>query len=210
MNKIKALKKIENDILKNLDCQLKDNAKNLVFGKGNPNADILFIGEAPGAKEDEAGIPFVGKAGKDLDKQLNNIGLSLDDIYIANILKYRPPKNRDPTFQEIENHTPYLVDQIRIIKPKIICTLGNFSSKYILSNADLKIMKKMDGVDKLHGKIIEMNFQGEKIKVFPLHHPSSIIYSKDRRKWFFEDFLKLEIILYGRNRVKQENQKTLV
>ena len=195
-NKQILLDKLKQKIIENLNCPLKKEAKNLVFGKGNPNTDILFIGEAPGAKEDEVGIPFIGKAGKDLDKQLNNIKLTLDDIYITNILKYRPPKNRDPTFEEIKNHTPYLVEQIKIIQPKIICTLGNFASKYILSNANINTMKKMDGVDKLHGKIVGMYFQEEKIKVFPLHHPSSTIYSKERRKHFANDFLELKRILF--------------
>jgi len=209
MSTEKKLQEIEEDILKNLKCELKDMAQNLVFGKGNPKADILFIGEAPGAKEDEQGIPFVGKAGKDLDSQLNKIGLSLEDVYIANILKYRPPKNRDPNPDEMLKHTPFLVEQIKVIKPKVICTLGNFSTKFVLANGDVKEMKKVEGVDKLHGKIIEVEFFGEKIKVFPIHHPSSIIYSKDRRKWFGEDFLELERILFGENRVKQEEQKSL-
>lgn len=209
-SKQELLDKVKIDILNNLKCQLKDEAINLVFGKGNINADILFIGEAPGAKEDEQGIPFVGKAGKDLDKQLNKISLTLDDVYIANILKYRPPKNRDPTFEEMIKHTPYLVEQIKIIKPKVICTLGNFSSKFVLANADIKGMKKIDGVDVLHGEIKEIEFQGLKAKVFPLHHPSSIIYSKDRRKWFEEDFFKLEKYLFGKNRKKQETQKKLL
>jgi DNA polymerase len=208
-DKQKLLDEVAVKINKELNCPLKDAANNLVFGKGNPNAEILFIGEAPGAKEDEAGIPFVGKAGKDLDKELNKIGLTLEDVYIANILKYRPPKNRDPTPIEIENHTPYLVKQIEIIKPKYVCTLGNFSTKYVLANGDVKLMKKIEGVDSLHGIPKEIEFRGEMITVFPLHHPSSIIYSKDRRKWFSEDFEKLERLLFGKNRTK-EIQKSLV
>lgn len=203
------LDEIKQDILKNLKCPLKDAATNLVFGKGNPNADILFIGEAPGANEDLQGLPFVGKAGKDLDKQLNKISLTLDDVYIANILKYRPPKNRDPTFDEMLTHTPYLVEQIKIIQPKIICTLGNFSTKFVLANANVKEMKKIEGVDNLHGKIKEIEFQNLKIKIFPLHHPSSIIYSKDRRRWFEEDFLKLAKLLNLKIKT-QETQKKLI
>ena len=179
----------------------------MVFGKGNPDAQIMFIGEAPGEKEDLAGIPFVGKAGKDLDKQLNTISLTLDDVYIANILKYRPPKNRNPKPEEMINHTPYLVEQIK----KIICTLGNFATKFILANANIKEMKKIQGVDILHGKTQEITFQNLKIKVFPIHHPSSIIYSKDRRKWFSEDFKTIANILGKKiKKEKEEIQKTLI
>ncbi len=209
-NKQKLLDEVAEDIIKNLKCPLRDAANNLVFGKGNSNSDILFIGEAPGAKEDLEGFPFVGKAGKDLDKRLNKICLTLDEVYIANILKYRPPKNRDPTPTEMENHTPYLVKQIEIIKPKIICTLGNFSTKFILANGNVKEMKKIAGVDALHGEVQKINFRGIEVNVFPLHHPSSIIYSKDRRKWFEEDFLKLEKYLFGKNRKTQEIQKSLI
>ena len=98
-------------------CPLKDMAKNLVFGKGNPNAAIMVLGEAAGAREDELGMPFVGKAGQQLDRCLKKINLSLDDVYIANILKYRPPQNRNPTSEEMQRHTPYLIEQIKIIQP---------------------------------------------------------------------------------------------
>jgi len=127
------LEKVKQDIVDNLKCELKDNSTSIVFGKGSEDAQVLFIGEAPGAKEDLQGVPFVGRAGKQLDKLLNKISLSIDDVYIANILKYRPPKNRDPKINEIISHTPYLIEQIKIIKPEIIATLGNFSSKFILA-----------------------------------------------------------------------------
>ena len=99
---------------------LSENNAHLVFGKGNLHASILFLGEAPGEKEAQQGIPFVGAAGKELDTLLHSIGLTLDDVYIANILKYRPPGNRNPTLDEIRTHTPFLVEQITIIQPKII------------------------------------------------------------------------------------------
>src|SRR3989344_3568304 len=126
MTKETALNEIRKKILSDMTCPLKDAATNLVFGKGNPNAPILFIGEAPGEQEDKQGLPFVGAAGKQLDRLLHTIGLTLDDVYIANILKYRPPNNRNPTVDEIRRHTPYLIDQIKIINPRIIATLGNF------------------------------------------------------------------------------------
>lgn len=133
MNKTFALKKLEQEISKKLNCELKKDA-NLVFGKGNPDAKIMFIGEAPGKKEDEKKEPFVGRAGTELNKCLEHINLTLNDVYIANILKYRPPKNRNPTKQEIIIHAPYLIKQIEIIQPKIICPLGNFATKFVLAN----------------------------------------------------------------------------
>ena len=209
MNKNDQLERVKQNILNNLKCELKDQAKNLVFGKGNSNAKILFIGEAPGAKEDEQGIPFIGKAGKDLDKQLNKISLTIDDVYIANILKYRPPQNRDPSANEMISHTPYLVEQIKIIKPKIICTLGNFATKFIMSNANIQIMKKMPGVSEVHGQVQKIEFQGEKIKLFPIFHPSATIYRKIIKEEFQKDFIKLanELNL----KIKQEEiQKKLI
>ena len=149
------LNEVIKDIEDNLVCELKDAATNLVFGKGNAECDILIIGEAPGAKEDIEGYPFVGRAGKNLDKLLNIINLNLDDVYIANILKYRPPKNRDPTKDEMKNHTPYLIKQIKIIKPKIIATLGNYSTKFVLSGFDSDNMKKVKG------DLIKLAIEGE-------------------------------------------------
>src|SRR3989344_5830412 len=107
MSKIEELEQIKQSILTNLSCPLKDSAHNLVFGKGNPDAPILFIGEAPGEQEDIQGVPFVGRAGQELDKLLRSIGLTLEQVYIANILKYRPPNNRAPAMDEIRRHTPF-------------------------------------------------------------------------------------------------------
>ena len=137
MTKDQELENIKQKILeKNLP--LKDTSKNLVFGKGNPNAKIMFIGEAPGEKEDEKGVPFVGSAGKELDRLLSLIELKIDDVYIANILKYRPPNNRNPSIDEIEMHTPYLIEQIKVIEPKIIIPMHYDGSdpKQIASQLD--------------------------------------------------------------------------
>jgi len=113
-------------------CQLGNNRKNFVFGDGNANADIMFVGEAPGATEDETGITFVGKAGKLLDKLLMDINLSRDDIFIANVLKCRPPRNRDPLPDEIATCEPYLHKQISLIKPKVIVALGRIAGKTLI------------------------------------------------------------------------------
>jgi len=190
-----SLEQIKQKILSNMKCPLKDAATNLVFGKGNPNAKIMFIGEAPGQKEDEQGIPFVGAAGRELDKLLNSINLKLDDIYIANILKYRPPNNRDPTTEEIERHTPYLIEQIKVIKPTIIATLGNYSTKFVLASFKVEDMKKIGGITSLHGKKINMNIQGETFIVVPLYHPAAMLYKPALRKVLEEDFQVMQKII---------------
>ena len=180
---------------KKAELPLKNGAKNLVFGKGNPKANILFIGEAPGAKEDELGVPFVGQAGKELDKLLGLIGLSLEDVYIANILKYRPPENRNPNMDEIEAHTPFLIKQIKIIKPKIICTLGNFSTKFVLAGFRSEGMNKIEGISNLHGQTREVFFDSVNIKVMPLYHPAAMLYNGGLRKVLEKDFLKIKNFL---------------
>ena len=191
MDKKEALKGIANRIEAEMVCPLKDAATNLVFGKGNPEAPILFIGEAPGAKEDLQGLPFVGSAGKNLDKFLRSISLTLDDVYIANILKYRPPKNRDPTSEEIVRHTPYLVEQIKTIQPKLIATLGNFATKFVLAHFDPSGMKKIPGVSQLHGDKKELEIDGMSFTVFPLYHPAACIYRPQLREVLNEDFAKM-------------------
>jgi len=159
--------------------ELFKNCINIVVGKGNENANILFVGEAPGRNEDEQGLPFVGRAGKNLDNMLSKVGLSLEDVYIANILKCRPPENRDPLPEEIKAHTPWLIQQIKEIKPKVVCSLGNYATKFFLSNGDVDKMKNQPGITSLHGGVKEMNFQGTKIRLIPLFHPAAIIYKRD-------------------------------
>lgn len=182
---------IKQDIVDNLICFLKDNSSNIVFGKGNPNADILFIGEAPGAKEDELGVPFVGRAGKELDTGLSTIGLTLDDVYIANILKYRPPKNRNPSKDEIKNHIPYLIEQIKVINPRVIVTLGNYATKFVLAGFDPSGMSKIAGVTSLHGTFIEISVDNVKYIVMPMFHPAAMMYNPSLRDSFKKDFFVL-------------------
>ncbi|MCA9495404.1 MAG: uracil-DNA glycosylase [Nanoarchaeota archaeon] len=208
LEKEKKLNLIKNKIIKKLKCPLKDAANNIVFGKGNPDAQILFIGEAPGEKEDLQGIPFVGKAGKQLDKLLNQIDLTLEDVYIANILKYRPPKNRDPTLEEIKNHTPYLIEQIKTIQPKIIATLGNYATKFILSNFNPEEMKKIPGIKDLHGKETTIKLEKMNFTVIPIYHPSAIVY-RPRLKTDFENDFKIMAKIIGHKFKKQEEQKSL-
>lgn len=152
------------------------NCKNIVVGKGNLNADIMFVGEAPGRNEDEQGEPFVGAAGKNLDKLLKNVGLSIDDVYIANILKCRPPENRNPLPDEIRAHTPWLLKQIKDMKPKVICSLGNYATKFFMARGNVDKMDEQPGITSIHGKIQNIEFDGIKFKLIPLFHPAAIIY----------------------------------
>jgi DNA polymerase len=177
MGKAEQLKEVEEET-RRVELPLKVGAKNLVFGKGNADVDMLFVGEAPGRNEDEQGFPFVGAAGKNLDKLLRDVGLKLDDVYIANILKYRPPENRAPLPEEIKAHTPFLIKQIKVIEPKVVCSLGNYATKFFLSNGVVEEMDKQPGITSIHGKVKEMDFLGLKIKLIPLFHPAAIIYNR--------------------------------
>lgn len=207
-----ALENIKKELLDTLKCPLRDTATNLVFGKGNPHAKIMFIGEAPGEQEDMQGIPFVGRAGKELDKLLQTIGLTLDDTYIANILKYRPPKNRDPLPEEIARHTPYLVKQIRAINPRVIITLGNFSTKFVLAEFSVEGMKKILGVGELHGKPQKLNVAGEngaqdkqEFLVVPMYHPAAILYRPQLRVVIEQDFKNVAELINIEKTTKETN-----
>ena len=164
---------------------------NIVVGKGNCVADILFVGEAPGRNEDLQGLPFVGAAGKNLDALLEKVGLSLDDIYVANILKCRPPENRDPLPGEIKAHTPWLLKQIREMKPRVVCSLGNYATKFFLSLGNVDLMKKQPGITQVHGKIQEIEIDGLKIKLIPLFHPAAIIYNRNKLTPLWEADLEI-------------------
>ncbi|MFH1237891.1 MAG: uracil-DNA glycosylase [archaeon] len=160
--------------------ELFKNCTNIVVGKGNINADILFVGEAAGRNEDEQGIPFVGAAGKNLDKLLASVGLSLEDVYIANILKCRPPENRDPLPDEIRAHAPWLLKQIREIKPKVVCSLGNYATKFFLALGNVDLMGEQPGITQVHGKVREIEMEGLRFKLIPLFHPAAIIYNRTK------------------------------
>jgi len=153
---------------------------NVVVGDGDLNADIMFVGEAPGRNEDLTGVPFCGAAGKNLDKLLDSVGLKREEIYIANILKCRPPENRDPSDEEIVAHTPWLLRQIREIRPKVVCSLGNYATKFFLSLGDVGLMKGQLGISEVHGKVREIEIEGLKIRLIPLFHPAAIIYNRTK------------------------------
>ena len=164
-------------------CPLADGRTQTVFGEGNPNARVLIVGEAPGKNEDLQGEPFVGAAGKYLNELLAIAGLKREDVFIVNVLKCRPPGNRNPRPEEIELCTPYLREQTRTIDPEFIVTLGNFSTKFIL--------KTEVGITRLHGKLQ----MAGKFKVFPIFHPAAALYDGSKRVALEDDFATLGELL---------------
>jgi uracil-DNA glycosylase len=168
-------------------CRLAQGRTQVVFGAGNPRADLMFVGEAPGFHEDKQGIPFVGQAGKLLDKLLGAVGLWRDDVYIANVLKCRPPGNRDPQPDEIESCEPHLFRQIELIEPKVIATLGNFATK-LLSGRPL-------GITRVHGQEQALTIAGRSVVLFPLYHPAAALYTPAMLKVLEADFARLPEIL---------------
>lgn len=167
--------------------ELFNNCINIVVGGGDLTADILFVGEAPGKNEDLQGVPFVGAAGKNLDKLLEKVGLSREKIYIANILKCRPPENRNPLPDEIRAHTPWLLKQIRDMKPKVVCSLGNYATKFFLAGGNVDEMKKQVGISLVHGKIVDVKMEGVSFRLIPLFHPAAIIYNRGIEPLWIED-----------------------
>jgi uracil-DNA glycosylase len=161
-------------------CRLHEGRTQVVFGVGDPEADLMFVGEAPGFHEDQQGVPFVGQAGKLLDRLLDGIGLSRADVYIANVLKCRPPGNRDPQPEEIEQCEPYLFRQIELIRPKVVATLGNFATK-LLSG-------KPTGITRVHGVEQETTLGGFRVLLYPLYHPAAALYTPAMLKVLEEDF----------------------
>ncbi len=187
MQKEEMLKSLKQEIIQDNVClKLKEGATNLVFGSGNINAQIMFIGEAPGKNEDLSGEPFVGAAGKLLNELLESVKLTREDVYITNIVKYRPPQNRDPLPEEKEQFLPFLRRQIEIISPKIIITLGRHSMNCFLPG---------EQISKIHGIPRKMKFVLDHLKksykevVFiPFFHPAAALYNGSLRKSLFLDF----------------------
>ena len=192
--KVDAFKALELKMqAKNLP--LKKTALNLVFGAGSLDPKAMFIGEAPGANEDKQGLPFVGSAGKHLERLLNLIKLTRDEVFITSIIKYRPPKNRQPTFSEIKAHTPFLADQIRIIQPKLIVTLGNFATRFILSGLDIKKMSQIKGISQIHGQAVTIEFEGRGLLVLPVYHPAALIYNPSLKEALQKDFQQINTLI---------------
>ena len=168
-------------------CVLAETRTKAVFGEGDPGADLMFVGEAPGYHEDQQGRPFVGQAGKLLEQLLASIGLTREQVYIANVLKSRPPNNRDPRPEEIDACRPYLYRQIEIIKPKVICTLGNFATKLLTGDPR--------GITQVHGRPQVTEIAGHELYLFPIFHPAAALYTPSNLATLKEDFLRLPDLL---------------
>ncbi|HMS23348.1 MAG TPA: uracil-DNA glycosylase [Candidatus Saccharibacteria bacterium] len=174
--------------------ELAESATQLVFGYGNPNAKVVFIGEAPGKNEDKEGRPFIGAAGKFLDEMLDNIGLKREEVYITNIVKYRPPNNRDPLPDKKNQFLPYLLEELEAIKPVIVVTLGRHSMNCFLPE---------EQIGKMHGQVIEKSGY-----IFvPLYHPAAALYNGAMRQLLIEDFNKIPVILENLNSTKKLKEK---
>ena len=168
-------------------CPLAETRTKVVFGAGNSNAELMFVGEAPGADEDRRGLPFVGRAGGLLDELLAGIGLSRDEVFIANVLKCRPPGNRDPQPAEIEACRPYLFGQVELIEPKVVATLGNFATKLLTRNPT--------GITRVRGAP-QIHALGDRtVFVFPLLHPAAALRTPAMKETLLEDFDRLRALL---------------
>jgi uracil-DNA glycosylase family 4 len=168
-------------------CALAGGRTQVVFGSGSPTAELMFVGEAPGFHEDKQGVPFVGAAGQLLSKLLDGIGLQREDVYIANVLKCRPPGNRDPQPEEIEACEPHLWRQIELIQPKLICTLGNFATK-LLSG-------RPAGITQVHGRPQDVTLGGNQVTLYPIFHPAAALYTPRMLQVLQEDFARIPDLL---------------
>src|SRR5580692_156470 len=168
-------------------AELAATRTSVVFGAGNADADLMFVGEAPGANEDLQGPPFVGAAGKLLETLLGEIGLSRAEVFIANVLKCRPPGNRDPRPGEIENCTPYLVRQVELVRPRVICTLGNFATKLLRGDPA--------GISRVHGQAEVRTIGPRTVRLYPLYHPAAALYTPSTMEMLRADFMLIPEIL---------------
>ncbi|HWA52216.1 MAG TPA: uracil-DNA glycosylase [Patescibacteria group bacterium] len=200
MSKREELTKLREEMLKDDLLPLKNGATNLVFGNGTPNSKILFIGEGPGFNEDQQGLPFVGAAGKLLDKTLESIGLHRKDVFVTNVVHHRPPENRDPLPEELGAYGKYLDKIIEIIKPKVIVTLGRFSMGKFLSEVKISTV---------HGKEKRIKWHNLNLVVVPMYHPAAALRNGNMMTSFKEDFLKLPKII-EENTKEEMKQDSLI
>ncbi|HEV7586034.1 MAG TPA: uracil-DNA glycosylase [Solirubrobacteraceae bacterium] len=170
-----------------LCSELASTRKTVVFGAGNADAELMFVGEAPGASEDEQGIPFVGRAGKLLETLLGEIGLERSEVFITNVLMCRPPGNRDPLPLEIENCQQYLMRKVELIQPSVICTLGNFSTKLLRGDPT--------GITRLHGQPEVIMLGSRNVRLYPIYHPAAALYTPRMLDTLREDFMRLPELL---------------
>ncbi len=164
-------------------CPLHESRTQVVFGNGNADADLMFVGEAPGFHEDAQGTPFVGRAGQLLDELLGENGMSRDDVFVTNVLKSRPPDNRDPQPDEIDACRPYLQRQVELIEPRVICTLGNFATKLL--------SRSSRGITQVHGQAQLHEIGGRQVRLYPLFHPAAALRTPRVKEQLREDFARL-------------------
>ncbi|MFL5846821.1 MAG: uracil-DNA glycosylase [Solirubrobacteraceae bacterium] len=167
--------------------QLAESRRTVVFGAGDADADLMFIGEAPGASEDELGLPFVGQAGKLLERLLEEIGLRREDVFIQNVLCCRPPGNRDPLPAEISNCQGWLMEKVRLVEPRVICTLGNFATKLLRGEPT--------GITRLHGQPEIRDVAGRVVRLYPLFHPAAALYTPSNVELLRADFARIPELL---------------
>lgn len=177
-------------------CPLHETRTKAVFGAGDADADLMFVGEAPGAEEDRQGLPFVGRAGQLLNQMLEEIGLSREEVFIANVLKSRPPGNRDPQPLEIEACRPYLFEQVRLIEPKVVCTLGNFATKLLSGNPA--------GITRVRGAPQVHELGGHTVFLLPLFHPAAALRTPAVKETLRADFATLPELLASEPPVGRE------
>jgi uracil-DNA glycosylase family 4 len=168
-------------------CPLHQTRTTVVFGSGNADADLMFIGEAPGANEDKQGLPFVGQAGKLLERLLGEIGLERSEVFICNTVKCRPPNNRDPHPNEIESCNAYLRGQVQLIEPSVICTLGNFATKLLRADTT--------GISRLHGQAEVRMIGPRAVRLYPLYHPAAALYTPSTLEILRADFHRIPELL---------------
>lgn len=168
--------------------QLAATRKSVVFGSGNADAELMFVGEAPGANEDRLGLPFVGQAGRLLDQLLSEIGLTRADVFVVNTLKCRPPGNRDPLPQEIDACQDYLYRQLELIEPRVVCTLGNFATKLLRADP-------ATGITRLHGREEVRRIGPRTVRLYPLYHPAAALYTPAMLDTLRSDFARIPELL---------------
>ncbi len=185
MSKEKLIEKINDEVVVCVQCRLWEHREHAVPGDGDVDARIMFIGEAPGRQEDLRGLPFVGAAGKFLDELLQNVGLSRRKVYITNVVKCRPPRNRDPKPDEVATCTKlYLTRQAQVIQPQFLVMLGRHSATYVLSKAGIEV----NGVARVHGKVYEISPFDFPVIAIPMFHPAAALYNKKYRGLLEEGF----------------------
>lgn len=200
MDKAAELAKLKKEMEADRSLPLREGATQLVFGEGNPKAEIYFIGEGPGYWEDQKGRPFVGQAGQLLDKLIESIDFKREDVYISNVVRFRPPQNRDPLPQEIAAFQPYVDREIEIVNPKVIVTLGRFSLGKFLPG---------ELISRVHGKPRAVSWRGKDVTIIPMYHPAAALRSQEVAERIKEDFKVIPSVLEEAKKEKREQIKLL-